>query len=205
MPVQTQIQHFDHGEGQYYYSCGCAGCKHKMLWPRSMFNANCRNKWNVSITTHECKRYTEVRNLNKHFRYSVYRWQYRNMLQRDGLPRTKLTNRITKNLKDPIYLEFKKKFEHLKRDERGHYLCPVYNIPMYYKWRDNKGHLKISDHSPSIDRIDNDKPHTLDNIQIISWAANNHRGSATPEQMVLQGEHYKNLLKRGKPLNSTSA
>ena len=193
---QKQIQHFDHEEGQYYYSCGCPNCKHEMLHPRSMFSAQTRSKWNVARVTHECKRYGEYLNMNKNFRYSVYRHQYRVMLRLDGLPRTKLSSDIKKNLNDPIYLEFIKLFEELDRDEKGYYLCPVYKIPMFYEWQDNKGGLLTNPNSPSIDRIDNTKKHTLDNLQIISVKANVHKNNATLDELIAQGERAKVLKER---------
>ena len=205
MGLQKQLQHFDHEEGQYYYSCGCPNCKHEMLWPRSMFSAQTASKWNVARNTHICKRYQEYLLSNRHFRYSVYRLQYRAMLRLDGLPRIeRLTSRIETNLKNPEYLEFEKLFEVLDRDENGYYMCPVYNIPMFYEWQDNKGATLGNPNAPSVDRIDNTKLHTIDNIQIISVKANLHKGNATLDELIAQGEHAKRL-KAGKPLNSTSA
>ena len=199
-PPKEQLRHFDEESGEWYYSCGCANCNHEMLWPRSMFSAWTNSRWNVATLTYVCKCWEEFKLMNKHFRYSVYRMQYRQMLRRDGLPRVKkLSSRIKYNKKQAEYLEFAKLFEKLDRDENGYYLCPVYNIPMHYTWQESEGHTKRSGNAPSVDRIDNDKPHTLDNIQIISWAANNHKGNGTLEEMVLQGEHAKRLLeKQGK-------
>ena len=189
---QKQIQHFDHEEGQYYYSCGCENCKHEMLWPRSMFTNRRDKQWGTSLNTYECKKWDEFNRLHKHFRYSVYVRQYRKLLREDGLPRTKLSNKMKNNLKDPIYLEFKKLFEELDRDERGYYLCPVYNIPLYYKW--DSGMLFAN--SPSVDRIDNTKPHTMDNIQVISNKANLHKHDATLDELIAQGERAKVLKER---------
>jgi len=45
--------------------------------------------------------------------------------------------------------------------------CPVYGIPLF------NGDGAPSDNSPSIDRFDNSKGYTKDNIRIISWKANN--------------------------------
>lgn len=55
--------------------------------------------------------------------------------------------------------------------------CPVLNIPIMW----NKG--KSTDNSPTIDRIDNSKGYTQDNIQIISWRANCLKRDATFEEI----------------------
>lgn len=53
------------------------------------------------------------------------------------------------------------------------YLCPVLNIPLYL----SNGYSR--ENSPSIDRIDNSKGYTKDNIQIISFKANRMKSDFT--------------------------
>ena len=64
--------------------------------------------------------------------------------------------------------------------------CPVLNIPLQ-RSVDNQG--KKSDNSPSIDRIDNTKGYTKDNIRIISWKANRLKNDATLEELKLIVEY----------------
>ena len=194
-PKRKQMYHLDQEDGTYYYTCSCPNCKYEMMWPRSMFSKNYKSKYGVQHWTDECKKWEDFQSMNKNFRYSLYRYQYRPALRRDGLPRVKLSSKLKNNLKNPEYLEFAKLFEKLDRDEKGYYLCPVYNIPLFYLWQNSKGHARSNINGPSIDRIDNNKPHTIDNIQIISTKANLHKNDATIEEMVMQGEYYKRLLK----------
>jgi hypothetical protein len=49
--------------------------------------------------------------------------------------------------------------------------------------------------SPSIDRIDNSKGYTMDNIIIVSILANSIKTSATPQQILDVGNFYKKLYK----------
>lgn len=48
--------------------------------------------------------------------------------------------------------------------------------------------------SPSIDRIDNSKGYTPDNILIVSYQANVTRHEATPEEILKVGYFYKKLF-----------
>lgn len=55
--------------------------------------------------------------------------------------------------------------------------CPVLGIPL-----EVKAGLGLRDNIPSIDRIDSSKGYTKDNIQIISWRANNLKSNGTLEE-----------------------
>ena len=65
--------------------------------------------------------------------------------------------------------------------------CPVLGIPIFI----NKE--KQGDNSPSIDRIDNTRGYTSDNIIIISWKANNIKGNASIKELEKIVFFYKNL------------
>lgn len=56
-------------------------------------------------------------------------------------------------------------------------VCPVFGIPLYRQ----KG--ARSDNSPSIDRLDNTKGYTKDNIWIISWKANKLKGEGSLQEL----------------------
>lgn len=62
-------------------------------------------------------------------------------------------------------------------------VCPILNLPLMVNERTGG-----KDNSPSIDRIDNARGYTKDNIQIISNLANQMKNSATREQLRLFAE-----------------
>lgn len=64
--------------------------------------------------------------------------------------------------------------------------CPLLEIPLII------GTKSDYENSPSIDRIDNSKGYTKDNIQIISKKANSMKNSATYEELMT---FYKNILR----------
>ena len=75
--------------------------------------------------------------------------------------------------------------------------CPILNIKYELnkknvKWGTKKGQNNWCT-SPSIDRIDNSKGYTKDNIIIVSLMANSIKNQATPEQILKVGEFYKKL------------
>ena len=188
------------------YACSCDRCKNEMLWPleyfappspihyknpvkySSVLRRGCLNR------TVQCLSYTAWLKNQEEFEWSLY-VSYRDMRNQDSLPNTKLkrgSNVREHNMKHDVgYHRFLEKFKHLEKDDKGRYICPIYNIPMYREYNPGakNGYLNAKN-APSVDRIDSSKPHTMDNIHIISWEANNHKGNASPEQMVLQGKYY---------------
>lgn len=56
-------------------------------------------------------------------------------------------------------------------------ICPVLNIPLdYYS---SSGIQGRNPYGPSLDRFDNSKGYTKDNVRIISWRANSLKSDAT--------------------------
>jgi hypothetical protein len=47
--------------------------------------------------------------------------------------------------------------------------CPILGIPLTYTYKGKSG---PTDNSPTMDRIDNNKGYTPDNVEVISWRAN---------------------------------
>ena len=66
--------------------------------------------------------------------------------------------------------------------------CPALGIPL----KRNEGVL--CDNSSSLDRVDNNKGYTKDNIQIVSTLANHIMSSATPDQVLQVGHYFKELI-----------
>ena len=58
--------------------------------------------------------------------------------------------------------------------------CPVLGIKL--NW--DMGFPGGNPNKPSIDRIDSSKGYTLDNIQILSWRANDLKADGTPEEIL---------------------
>lgn len=63
--------------------------------------------------------------------------------------------------------------------------CPVYGMPMQYNTGWN---------SPSIDRIENNKGYTKDNIIIVSVKANSHKSTATLDELKQLVSFYDKLM-----------
>lgn len=58
--------------------------------------------------------------------------------------------------------------------------CPILGVELI----SHSGSSGGRGHSPSLDRIDNTKGYTKDNIQVISHLANQMKGSASTEQLI---------------------
>jgi hypothetical protein len=63
-------------------------------------------------------------------------------------------------------------------------VCPVLRVKMEFATK----------YSPSVDRIDNSKGYTKDNIVVISMLANKMKNSATPEELRLFCQNIENVL-----------
>ena len=77
-------------------------------------------------------------------------------------------------------------------------VCPVLGIKLF---RESK---KTWHNAPSIDRIDNTKGYTKDNIMVISRRANILKKDATFEELVKIGNFYEHLLHSRKSSNMCS-
>lgn len=55
-------------------------------------------------------------------------------------------------------------------------VCPVLRIPLFVG-------EKQGDNSPTLDRVDNSKGYTKDNVAVISWKANNLKSNATLDEI----------------------
>ena len=65
--------------------------------------------------------------------------------------------------------------------------CPVLGIPIYPYGNTN---------APSLDRIDNTRGYTKDNVVIVSFKANRLKGAATISDLAKIVKFYKRLAKR---------
>ena len=68
-------------------------------------------------------------------------------------------------------------------------LCPVLGLPLL------KSTNCFKDWSPSIDRIDNTRGYTPDNIVVVSFRANRIKSDATLRDLEMVLTYYKNLKK----------
>jgi hypothetical protein len=66
-------------------------------------------------------------------------------------------------------------------------ICPIFNIPLikdvnYLKYNGRKNPMGVDEY-PSIDRLDSTKGYIKNNINIISWKANNLKSNATLDDL----------------------
>lgn len=59
--------------------------------------------------------------------------------------------------------------------------CPILGIDIFT----NRGKGKICNNSPSLDRVDNSKGYTSDNVRIISYLANRMKNNATLPELLM--------------------
>ena len=77
-------------------------------------------------------------------------------------------------------------FDLIKEEINFPDVCPILNLELKHGRDDWQN-------SPNIDRIDNTKGYTMDNIIVVSALANTIKTSATPDQIIKVGEFYKKL------------
>ncbi len=63
-------------------------------------------------------------------------------------------------------------------------LCPALGIPLFV------GDTGLTDNSPTIDRIDNSRGYTPDNIVVVSWRANRIKSNVTVDDLVAVAAFY---------------
>jgi hypothetical protein len=197
------------------YACTCPNCKGEMLWPKEFFappspvhyrkipnsertrhggilKRGCLHRTITCLSQIAWKKYEESIEW-----YMYLRWRSIAKSQ-DGLEISKLEkgSRKKKIENDIIFNnDFLPLFESLDKDEDGHYICPVFEKTMRrVHGTGPRGWGPDDIGPPSIDRIDSTKPHTLDNIQIISWRANDIKMNATLEELIMVGEWAETLM-----------
>lgn len=74
--------------------------------------------------------------------------------------------------------------------------CPVLDIPLVINAGLSRGH-GMKDHSPSVDRVDNSKGYTRDNILIVSFRANRLKSNATPQELRRLADFYEGRFGSG--------
>jgi hypothetical protein len=71
-------------------------------------------------------------------------------------------------------------------------LCPLLEIPLVANTRYTSGLIGTTDNSPSLDRKDNNRGYTPDNIWVVSYKANAIKNNGSIEDLTLL---LKNLIK----------
>lgn len=67
-------------------------------------------------------------------------------------------------------------------------VCPVLGIPLF------KGTGKLTDNSPTLDRIDSTGGYTKDNVLVVSARANRIKSDATIEELLKVALYYLQLI-----------
>lgn len=67
-------------------------------------------------------------------------------------------------------------------------MCPVLGIPLF------KGTGKLTDNSPTLDRIDSTGGYTKDNVLVVSARANRIKSDATIEELLKVALYYLQLI-----------
>jgi len=84
-------------------------------------------------------------------------------------------------------LEFNLTIEYLESIYPKNNMCPLLNIPL--DWKSSYKHPS----TPSLDRIDSSKGYIKGNVQWVSWRANQLMSNATPDELLMLAQNYKNI------------
>jgi len=82
-------------------------------------------------------------------------------------------------------------------------ICPVLGIPLFPSVGNGRKHPALIPNSPSVDRLDNDKGYTPDNIRVISMRANDIKSNATLDELEAVVAYVKENLFPGTLTNDT--
>jgi hypothetical protein len=139
--------------------------------PKSHYSYNDRNlgsKSGYKTTCKKCSRNAKVREMRDRD------WKYRanEVIYMNAKARAKKAN-------IPFDIE--------RKDVIIPDICPVLSIKLFRESKDNWHN------APSIDRIDNTKGYTKDNIMVISRRANILKKDATFDELIMIGNFYRNL------------
>lgn len=77
--------------------------------------------------------------------------------------------------------------------------CPVLGIPLFASAGGGKRPPTLLENSPSLDRIDNNKGYTPDNVRVISMRANDLKSDATLEELEAVVAYMKSCSSHGQP------
>ncbi len=83
-------------------------------------------------------------------------------------------------------------------------ICPVLGIPLFPSVGNGRKQPALIPNSPSVDRLDNNKGYTPDNIRVISVRANDIKSNATLEELEAVVAYVKENLFPGTPVNDTT-
>jgi len=83
-------------------------------------------------------------------------------------------------------------------------VCPVLGIPLFPSVGNGRKHPALIPNSPSVDRLDNDKGYTPDNIRVISMRANDIKSNATLDELEAVVAYVKKNLFPALDHNDTS-
>ena len=94
---------------------------------------------------------------------------------------------IVKSRSKKKNLEFNLTIEYLESIYPKNNMCPLLNIPL--DWKSSYKHPS----TPSLDRIDSSKGYIKGNVQWVSWRANQLMSNATPYELLMLAQNYKNI------------
>lgn len=151
----------------------CVGCKN--LLPQNLFSYKIKNDPSQGIRD-RCKSCSLARAKNEREKRKE-NWKYKPTLAmfNNSKQRAKKAGlEYTITLNDIVIPDY----------------CPVLGIKLDTGDRRKKGN------APSIDRIDNSKGYTKENIMVVSNRANMIKNNATIDELIMIGNFYRNLKEK---------